>query len=241
MQFLRKWQYSLLLLFGLTVAFTACKNDDQPAPVLSITGINPASAPVSSTIAITGTQFNSTPASNTVVFGGNAVATVVSASPTQLVVTVPANAQNGTISVTTGGQTVTSSQTFSLSNREVVTVTGSITANQNWTADKVYLLQGFVTVDNNATLTIQPGTIIKGAGKEADPSGQQKGSTLIVRPGAKLNAIGTASAPIVFTSNKPAGQRNYGDWGGVVLIGKAPTNQPGSTIFEGGIPGTTGT
>ncbi|WP_338873924.1 IPT/TIG domain-containing protein [Spirosoma sp. SC4-14] len=241
MQFLRNWQYSLLLLLGLTVAFTACKNDDEPAAVLSITGINPTSAPISSTVTITGTLFNSTPSSNTVTFTGNAVATIISATSTQLVVTVPSGAQNGPITVSTGGQTATSSVSFSLSNRPVVTKVGSITANETWTADNIYLMKGFVIVDNNATLTIQAGTIIKGAGKADDPSGQQRGATLIVRPGAKLMAVGTADAPIVFTSNQPAGARNYGDWGGIALFGKAPINQPSATTFEGGLPGTVGT
>ena len=222
MQLDKKWQYTLLLLFGLTVAFTACKNDDQPAPVLSITSISPTTAPISGTVTIAGTEFSATPASNTVTFGGNAVATVVSASSTQLIVTVPANAQNGTITVATGGKTVTSTQTFTLGNRSVIEKTGNITANENWTAGNVYLLRGFVVVKAGATLTIDKGTIIKGATKDQDPTGAQKGGTLIIEAGAKIIAAGTADAPIVFTSSKAAGQRNYGDWGGVVLIGKAP-------------------
>ncbi|AQG81528.1 IPT/TIG domain-containing protein [Spirosoma montaniterrae] len=241
MQRFKQWQYALLLLLGLTVVFAACNNDDQPAPVLSITGINPTSAPINSTVTITGTEFNATPASNTVTFGGNAIATVVSASPTQLVVVVPANAQNGTISVTTGGQTATSTQQFQLSARPTVTVAGNITANTTWTAGNIYVLQGFVNVDNGATLTIEPGTIVKGGGRETDPSGNQRGATLLIRPGAKINAAGTATNPIIFTSGRPAGQRARGDWGGIFLIGKAPINQPGGTLLEGGVGGTTGT
>jgi len=241
MQIFKNWPYLLGLLCALTVAFTSCNNDKSPDPVLSVTNVNPTSAPVNSTVTITGTQFNATPTSNTVTFTGNAVATVVSASSTQLVVTVPSGAQNGPITVATGGQTTTSTQAFSISARPVITVAGSITANTTWTASNIYVMQGFVIVDNNATLTIEPGTIIKGAGKEADPSGSQRGATLIIRPGAKINAVGTASAPIVFTSNQPAGSRKYGDWGGVAIFGKAPVNQPGSTIFEGGLPGTVGT
>lgn len=239
MQVFKKWQYSLLLVFGLTLAFTACKNDDEPDPVLSISGISPASGPISSTVTITGTLFNSTPASNTVTFGGNAVANVLTASATQLVVTVPANAQNGTITVATGGQTATSTQTFTLAARPVVERTGAL-ATETWTAGNIYLLRGFVTVPTGVTLTIQPGTLIKGAGSAQDPTGALKGGTLIVQAGGVIRAAGTAAAPIVFTSNQPAGQRKYGDWGGVVIIGRAPQNQPAGNGFEGGIPGTLG-
>jgi hypothetical protein len=241
MQVFNMWRYSLLLLLGLTVFFTACKNDDQPAPVLSITNIAPLTAPISGTVTITGTEFSSTPASNTVTFGGNVVATVVSATSTQLIVSVPAGVQNGPITVKTGTQTATSTQTFTLGAKPVVTVAGSISANTTWTASTIYVLRGFVTVANGVTLTIQPGTVIKGATKDQDPDGQNRGGTLIIGQGAKIDARGTAQQPIVFTSSKAAGQRSYGDWGGVVLIGKAPHNQPGATSPEGGIPGTLGT
>ncbi len=241
MSILKKWHSSLLLLLGLTVAFTACDNDDEPEAVLSVTSIAPESAPIGSTVVITGTQFNATPASNTVTFGGNAVAQVTGATTTSLTAIVPANAQNGTITVVTGGQTAASSQAFTLSARPVVPVSGTITADQNWTAGNIYELRGLVNVTNNATLTIQPGTIIKGALRSADPSGQQNGATLIIRPGSKINAAGTAANPIVFTSAQPANSRNRGDWGGIFLIGKAPINQSGNVNIEGGVGGTTGT
>lgn len=238
MQFIKTWQTSLLLLLGLTVAFTACKNDDEPEAVLNITGINPSTAPIGSTVVITGTQFNTTPASNTITFGGNVVAAVATASPTELVVTVPAGAQNGPVTVTTGaGRTATSTQTFTLGARPVVTLTGSITANTTWTSGNIYSLRGFVQVTNGATLTIQPGTIIKGALAADDPAGAGRGGTLIISQGAKIDARGTATAPIVFTSSRPAGQRNYGDWGGIVLEGRAPHNQASGTQLEGGLPG----
>lgn len=241
MQVLKKWQYSLLLLLGLTVAFTACNNDDEPEAVLGVTGISPESGPLGSTVVITGTQFNATPASNTVTFGGNAVAQITAASTTSLTVVVPLNAVNGTVTVATGGRTATSTQTFTLSARPVVPISGTITADQTWTAGNIYELRGLVNVTNNATLTIQPGTIIKGALRAADPSGNQNGATLIIRPGAKINAAGTAANPIVFTSVRPAGQRSRGDWGGIFLIGRAPINQPTNTMIEGGVGGTTGT
>ncbi len=114
----------------------------------------------------------------------------------------------------------------------VVVPAGTITANTTWTRNNIYLLNGFVYVDGGATLTIEAGTIIKG-------DLANKGS-LIVKPGARLNAIGTAAQPIVFTSNQPVGQRQPGDWGGVILVGNAPTNRTAVTNVEGGVAATYG-
>lgn len=241
MQFIKRFQYLLLLATGLMVFISACKNDDEPTiDPLSITAINPTSAPVGSTVVITGTSFNSTPASNTVVFSGNAPAQVTGATTTSLTVVVPANAQNGVVSVTSGGTTVQSPSAtpFSVANRPVVTLTGSISANQTLTVANNYLLRGYVYVTNNAVLTIEPGVIIRGAPRDQDPEGQNRGGTLIIERGARLEARGTAAAPIVFTSAAAAGARKYGDWGGIVLIGRAPANQGTSRAFEGGIRGT---
>lgn len=104
---------------------------------------------------------------------------------------------------------------------------------QTLSSDKTYLLRGFVYVEAGSTLTIQPGTIIKG---DRATSG-----TLIIRPGARLMADGTAAQPIVFTSNQAPGERRAGDWGGVVLCGQAPINQTGGTgVVEGGLTVTYG-
>ena len=82
----------------------------------------------------------------------------------------------------------------------VVNVTTDITVNTTWTADKTYKLTGLIYVRNNATLTIQAGTLVKGVYTSS-------GTALIVAKGAKLNAIGTAAAPIVFTSGKTVAQQ----------------------------------
>lgn len=240
MNLLKKWQFMLLLLLSVSVVIVSCNNDDEPEPVLSVTSIAPVSAPVGTKVTIVGTKFDATPANNVVKFG-TVQAVVETATATQLVVVVPVGASNGTVSVTTAGVTASSTESFSLSNRPVESIQGNITANTNWTKDKVYLLKGFVYVKTGATLTIEKGTIIKGATKDQDPAGSERGGTLIVEQGAKLMAVGTAEAPIVFTSSKAAGQRGYGDWGGIVLIGKAAHNRPGSTGPEGGIGGTLGT
>lgn len=89
----------------------------------------------------------------------------------------------------------------------------------------VYVLKGWVYINDGAELTIEPGTVIKG----------DKGTkaALIARRGGKLIAQGTKEAPIVFTSNQPAGSRKPGDWGGIILCGKARNNQ-GKMPIEGG-------
>lgn len=108
-----------------------------------------------------------------------------------------------------------------------------ITTNTTWTSNNVYELNGFVYVKNGATLTIEPGTLIKG-------DRANKG-TLIVTRGSKLMAVGTKTRPIVFTSKEDAGDRGPGDWGGVVLLGRAPINPPGGeTQAEGGINNAAG-
>lgn len=119
------------------------------------------------------------------------------------------------------------------SNGNVNTVEGNSDVSYTFTNDKVWLLKNFVYVESGATLTIQPGTIIKG---DKDTKG-----TLIIKRGAKIMAEGTASQPIVFTSNQAIGSRAAGDWGGVIICGKAKNNQPGGeATVEGGVEATYG-
>lgn len=108
-----------------------------------------------------------------------------------------------------------------------IILTGEIKENLTLKSTEKYLLQGFVYVAEGFTLTIEPGTIIKG-------DLQTKG-TLIVRRGAKIMADGTQAKPIVFTSNQAKGARKAGDWGGVVLLGKANVNKSPATIEGEGI------
>jgi hypothetical protein len=100
-----------------------------------------------------------------------------------------------------------------------VTVSANITANTTWSSTSVYLLSGPIYVTNNATLTIQPGTVIRGNAAIA-------GSALIITKGAKIIADGTLAQPIVFTSSAAPGSRAIGDWGGIVVLGKASNNLP---------------
>ena len=115
-----------------------------------------------------------------------------------------------------------------------VTVSGNITSNATWSTGQVVLLQGPVYVKNNSVLTIQPGVIIRGSSVVA-------GSGLFITKGSKLMAVGTVANPIVFTSDQPAGSRNPGDWGGVILMGKASNNNPNGINNIEGIAPTTDT
>ena len=116
---------------------------------------------------------------------------------------------------------------------EIVPVTGIISQNTTWTNDKIYQLNQKVVVDDGVTLTINPGTIIKGT-----PGSGSLASALIVARGGKINAVGTEDSPIVFTStsdNIDAGetagtnldQNDRGLWGGLIILGKAPASFSG--------------
>jgi hypothetical protein len=103
--------------------------------------------------------------------------------------------------------------------KPVVVVTGEVTGTENWTSNFYYVLRGAVFVAEGATLNIQAGTRVIG---ESGSVG-----TLIVLRGGRLNALGTASQPVVFTSDQPVGSRSRGDWGGLIINGRAPVNIEG--------------
>jgi hypothetical protein len=121
---------------------------------------------------------------------------------------------------------------FSIGRKEAV-LSGAIRRDRTLSADTTYILRGAVTVDSAVTLTIPAGTLILG---DADVAG----SALIVRRGGKLIADGRAGAPIVFTSSRPAGSRNRGDWGGIVLNGLSTCNFPADQCVGEGSSGPYG-
>lgn len=107
------------------------------------------------------------------------------------------------------------------------TLSGNINTTTTLTADKVWTLKGYVYITDGAKLIIQPGTTIVSDIAE-------KGALCIER-GAQILAEGTPSKPIVFTSGKPVGERAPGDWGGIVILGRAKTNRSSEPTIEGGI------
>lgn len=113
---------------------------------------------------------------------------------------------------------------------EVVTVNAPITTDTTWVNTKHYRLSGTIFVENGAALTIEPGTVIIG-----EP-GSQPPSALVITRGSKLNSNGTKSRPVIFTSSLPIGQRRPGDWGGLAIAGRAPTNEAGGEGTVEGLP-----
>jgi serine/threonine protein kinase len=100
--------------------------------------------------------------------------------------------------------------------KALVEVSGDIERNAVLGCDKDYLLKFNVFVRPGVTLTIEKGTKIVG---DSDTK-----AALVVQPGARLVAEGTPESPIVFTSERMSEQRRPGDWGGVIVLGNAPTN-----------------
>lgn len=120
---------------------------------------------------------------------------------------------------------------------QTIYLKGRIDSNVLLKKENSYILQGLVYMVGNHTMTIQPGTVIKGSYSGTDVA------SLIITRGSKLVAAGTSDNPIIFTSSSPNPQS--GDWGGIVICGKAPINssyqsKPGLYQVEGGIDNSFG-
>ena len=98
-------------------------------------------------------------------------------------------------------------------------LSGVIDKDTKLSSDNTYRLEGTVYVTNNATLTIEAGTVIRGD--------EMTCGTLVITKGAKIMTEGTEKNPIVFTSNKATTVRKPGDWGGIILLSDAPINKAG--------------
>ena len=112
-------------------------------------------------------------------------------------------------------------------------IASDIVASRTLSRDTTYTLKGFIHVKAPAVLTIEAGTTIQG-------DYDTQGSSLFILPGARIDAVGTAALPIVFTSSRPAGQRAPGDWGGLAIIGRGVINRGGTVELEGTGTVTTG-
>jgi hypothetical protein len=129
--------------------------------------------------------------------------------------------------------TALSQMGFLTDGRTTVAVTADITSDTTWSSNNTYVLQTVIYVRNNATLTIEPGTVIKAATTGLTPRTGVPNlvACLWVTRGAKLNAIGNVEQPIIFTFDEDNINNPYdvpfntsGQWGGIVLCGNARIN-----------------
>ena len=107
----------------------------------------------------------------------------------------------------------------------------NITATLTLDPAKVYLLRSLVVVRNGGKLIIPAGTVIRG--QSNSQSSPKQYATIVVERGGYIQIDGAVTNPVVLTSAKPIGSRDRGDWGGLVLCGKAVNNQGNDIQMEG--------
>jgi len=216
------------------LALAACGSDDPAGPVTPVTPANgtlvvtvsglPAGVNAAVTVAGPSSYAQSPTASATYSVAPGSY-TVTAAQVTTNTLRYNA-AITGSPATVTSSATATVTVTYSITANPTVTLSGSIAASRTLTPDTNYVLRGFVYVNSGATLTINAGTKIVG-------DTTALGSALFVLRGARIVANGTATAPVVFTSQRSAGNRSPGDWGGLVIVGNGRANRTGNVIVEG--------
>lgn len=118
---------------------------------------------------------------------------------------------------------------------ENLILSGRINTDRTLKTGNTYKLRGIVYVVDGAKLTIEPGVIIQGE--------KSSRGTLVITRGTQILAAGTVDKPIVFTSD--AASPAMGDWGGIVILGRAKTNASyngtaGLGEIEGGVNNSEG-
>lgn len=96
-------------------------------------------------------------------------------------------------------------------------LSGVISTDVTLNPSLVYVIAGIVSIGDGASLTIPAGTKLVGSTTVVP-------SAILVRQGGQIFSNGTAANPVVFTSGRPEGQRERGDWGGVVINGRSICN-----------------
>jgi hypothetical protein len=231
-------KHAQLLLLGLfAVGFAVSCADDEKEGSMTITSITPPSGTPGTSITIKGKNFGTSTNEVTVKFGVTN-GTVTLAANDSLKVTVPTVTTFGVVPlvITKGDKSVIGEFTIDDPNAPIV-LQGALTT-RTLDATKKYLIRGQVFINNGVTVTIPAGTIIFGE--------KRTKGTLIVNRGGRLIANGTAANPVVMTSDQPVGLRDRGDWGGLVILGNAATNQVDPSVegispavYFGGNPGNT--
>lgn len=223
------WHIWLLagLMLANSVIFTSCKKDDEGDPpsiaLATETVSNVAGNTVSTTLTITAPEGLQTLniLKNGVVFkteNFNGVKTVDYEFSYEIEEVPVGSVINFTFQAVDKLNRTSPVKTFSINviSKEIVEVSGSITGNVTWTSNRIWRLNGYVRVQDGGKLTIEPGTLVIG-------DRESKG-TLIVQMGGQIFANGTKDDPIIMTSERAPGFREPGDWGGLVICGRARNN-----------------
>ncbi len=226
-----------IFLLALTLMITGC-GDDNPTnggDNLSISSFSPTSAMVGQEVTITGSGFSG---NATVSFTDGVQASITSSTATELVVTVPSGAEDGPITVSVDGESATSSYSFTVGAQQApvpepyASFPGTkIAEDETWSNDTTLAGPHFVLP--GVTLKIEAGVTVE---FEYHNGNADDVGTIITLPAddqnfdsprktAKLNAIGTANDPIIFTSDR----KEINAWGGIILAGRAGNNIPGGT------------
>lgn len=232
--------FALLLAVSSLVVIQSCDNgeDINPAPTVTVDPTSAQNIPGGEVTAnLTVTAPNG--ALDLVIYVGGVeaetrdISTTDLSGPIEFKYTIPATAVIGS-QIIVSFQVVDAKNFPSAISNFVITVGDPIVklqgvlTTQTLDAAKPYLLVGQVFIPTGVTLTVPAGTVIRGD--------KATKATLIVQPGGKLMAEGTASNPIVFTSAQAVGERDRGDWGGIVVLGNAFVNQTAKPAIEGITP-----
>jgi len=215
------------------LALSACSSDDDgpttpttPANGTLVVTVSGLPTGVNAALTVAGpSNFSRTATASTTLSVAPGSYTVAAAQVTQNTTRYNATI-SGSPATVASNASATVTVAYSVAATPTTVLSGSIDANRTLTADTNYVLRGFVYVNSGATLTIAPGTRIVG-------DTTALGSALFVLRGARINANGTAAAPIVMTSQRTPGNRSPGDWGGLVIVGNGRANRTGNIIVEG--------
>jgi hypothetical protein len=229
---MKKKILNLLLALSPVLFIMGCGDEEiKPAPTLAIvTAPNSALPGDAITVEVSVNAPNGGDKLNAFV-GTSQIATIDLAGQTtstnSVNYTIPANAVIGSQVIITFQATDKSNLPSTLLNVSVtvndpvIVLEGNL-ATQTLDASKRYLLKGQVFIKDGVTVTMPAGTVILGD--------KATKATLVVERGGKLNCNGTVSAPVVMTSSQGIGERDKGDWGGLVILGKAFSNQPNPAV-----------
>src|SRR5687767_12174608 len=221
----RDWAFALLLPFAIAACDDSSGPSFSPPTSVSVTVLSPSSVRVTFTAVSGATSYIVERAAGTGTFAQAGTTATTTFDDTGL---LPSTSYRYRVAAAKGTEQTSFSTEAPVTTQSpgTVVINADITTNRTLVADTVYTLSGFIHVANGATLTIEAGTRIQGDFNVV-------GSSLFIMRGARIRAMGTAERPIVFTSSRPVGQRESGDWGGLILVGNGIINRSGDIQLEG--------